>query len=712
MRSFQIITPDESRPFTIGRKSDNCLVLDNLMVSRYHAVLERDQQKWFISNLTQNSVTQVNGKDVAPKVEGKDAPALEIADGDVIQIGPLQLKVAFKGYELTLLLMESADQEVSVTIPLTAEGKALESEQVNIPQGASAKLVAGGARSGNEAMAQLSFKKALTHSNGKSIRQTNLSAGGILRLPDCEMEFDGQNLVCRNRPHGFDVSIRNLDVFAGKKQLLHGVNLDLQAGEILTIIGRSGQGKSTLLRLLQGIHRSGADSKVTIGGLDYRNREIRKRIAFLEQDPELRKDLTVRETLLDGGRISMGKADFRGNAQGRLEKFCELFGLSDRLENPVKTLSGGEARRAALARELMGSPGLIILDEPLSGLDPYNSKILCSHLKQLSFLGHTVILTTHSYEALEIANKVLVLHQGEQGFFGTPQEAYRYFSTNDPEKILAGLNDETATNWQKQAQKNFPSTSVSGQGRGICFCFPKVKLSPTFLYKVGLTAKQWFRDKGKFVALLLQPLIIGFLFSQIFSNLTSLWIVAFAVILSANWLALSLSIREIVQEREILQNEFRKGVSVISTVTAKLLLPTLVAWLQTLIVYLFVGFRTQVEVSTGALLAIALAMVLPPVTVGLTVSAFAKNAGQANALLPLLIIPQVALAGALVPLDQMLPVGRVLSNIIWSRYNQNSLLNLFLDRQDPMENILAALAIALGFYIVMVIKIHCSTKAK
>lgn len=105
-------------------------------------------------------------------------------------------------------------------------------------------------------------------------------------------------------------------------------------------------------------------------------------------------------------------------------------------------------------------------------------------------------------------------------------------------------------------------------------------------------------------------------------------------------------------------------------------------------------------------------MVIPPIAVGLTASTFAKNPGQANAMLPLIIIPQVALAGALVPLDQMLPIGRFLSNIIWSRYNQANLLNLFLEKNDPIINVVSALAIAVCFYIVIAIKLNCSKKAK
>ena len=696
MQSFRIITPQIGEPFTIGRKPDNSLVLDNPMVSRYHAVLEFEDKHWNLKNLTQNSVTQVNGSDVESAV---------LEDGDTIQIGPMQLRATLKRGHLQLLLMESVERDLVQTKSLNNAWESLDNLHMDIPEGTSVRL--------HDGKAEISFKDKIVNTQGKSSRLIQLEEGRIIRLPGCTMSYAQGELTCKNLPLGFDVEIENLDVFAGKKQLLSGIEFKLPAGEILAIIGRSGQGKSTLLRLLQGKHKSGQDSFVSIGKLDYRNEEIRKHIAFLEQDPELRRDLTVKETLLDGARVGMSKLDFKRNATGRLEKFSELFGLSARLDNPIRTLSGGECRRVALAKELMGNPGLIVLDEPLSGLDPYNSKILCTHLKQLAFLGHTIILTTHSYEALEIADKVLVLHQGKQAFYGTPKEAYRYFDSEDPETILTNLNDDTASNWQTILQNRVgPVRSTSALEALIPSYFPKTNLSPVFLYKISITAKQWFRDKGKFLTLLLQPLIIGFLFSQIFSDVTSLWIVAFAIILSANWLSLSLSIREIVQEKEILQAEFRKGIPILPTIFAKAILPTTVAFIQTFIVFAFVGFRTQIWPSPLQLLAVILLMVLPPVAVGLAVSSLSKNAGQANAMLPLLIIPQVALAGALVPLDQMQTIGRVLSTIIWSRYNQASLLNLLLERKDAIENTILALVITLCFYIVVAIKLNWSKKAK
>ena len=686
MFPFRLVNPDPSKPFTIGRKSDNVLQFDNLMVSRYHAVLNFTDGKWILQSLTQNSITMLNGKDVTTAV---------INDGDVILIGPRQLRATLRGADLTLLIMEREAESDMQTVTLSTEWR--EIEIPGIGKAKCRRIVSRDARdSGN---AEIKFAKAIVDEGGKRTRTITIASGDASRFESAVVGFRNNDLLIEAQNSGFDVFAQNVNVFAGKKQLLKGIDFELPAGEILAIIGRSGQGKSSLLKMIQGINSCDKQSIVRIGGVDYRKNEIRRRIAILPQDPPLRPELTVEETILDGARSSMDVQNFKQDALARLEKFCELFGLSGRKHNLVKTLSGGEMRRVALARELMGNPGLVILDEPLSGLDPYNSRILCTHLKQLAFLGHTIILTTHSYEALQIANKVLVLHQGEEAFFGTVQAAYAHFNTNDPQALLTSIT-------QSKAAEFHESYKHEQKVRDSKYYFERTKLPRNFAYTVRITAKQWFRDKGRIAALFVQPAIIGFLLSQIFSNQSSLWTVAFAIILCANWFALSLSIREIVQEKDILRDKFRRGVSALSTLTAKCTLPIIFTMMQTAIVYAFISSRITPHPQIALIACVFACIAIPATTVGLFTSTLAKNTSQANAFLPLLIIPQVALAGALVPLDQMQPIGRALSSVIWSRYNQASLLNILLERKDDIFNAIFAIAIALSFYIVTAILLH------
>ena len=672
---FHVITPDPSKPFTIGRKESCDLRFGDLFVSREHAVIEKRASGWFLKSLTQNSVTKVNDADVT------ETP---LKDGDIIVIGVRLLRAALNGNELSLLILDQKEDVNSISL---SDGWTA----FDVPGAGTAKAKV----SGDKAEIQ-------------SVKKVMLENGDTVRIEQGEITFKDGHLMVAKANCGFDVCVRNLDVYAGKKKLLHDINFELPAGEILAIIGQSGQGKSTLLHLLEGMLSKGKESEVRIGGVDYRQKDIREHIAFMAQDPALRRDLTVEETILHGARITMDKREFAATARERFESFTELFGLSDRKNHRVQTLSGGELRRTALAAELMSNPGLIVLDEPLSGLDPYNTKILCSHLKQLAFIGHTIILTTHSYEALDIANKVLVLHKGGQGFYGTPQEAFRYFRSDNPAAILSNLDDDTAVRWKSAAEAN----TFIGEKKYTDILFKKIHRKNSFLYGVSLSLKQCFRDRGKVIALFLQPIIIGFLFSQIFSPLSSLWIVAFALILCANWFALSLSIREIVQEKSILRNEFRKGQKILPVLASKSLLPVIAAFVQTLVVYAFVAFRMSLHSSPAALATAFACTVLPAVAIGLFVSSLSRNSGQANAFLPLLIIPQVALAGALVPLDQMQQIGKALSTIIWSRYNQKALLDTLLERQGDMVDSLCALALAIGFYIFTAIVLFRSKKAK
>ena len=705
MFPFRLVNPDPSKPFTIGRKSDNLLQFDNLMVSRYHAVLNFTDGKWILQNLSQNSITMLNGKDVKTAV---------INDGDIIHIGPRQLRATLRGTDLTLLVMERENESDMQTIPLSEEWRTIAIPGISV--NAKARICGdrnskeNSRKNSRENRAEIKFAKSIVDESGKSTRFVEIQNGNANHIESAVIGLRNKNLFIEASTTGFDVIAKNLNVFAGKKQLLKNIDFELPAGEILAIIGRSGQGKSSLLKLIQGINSCDKQSIVRIGGVDYRKSEIRRRIAILPQDPPLRPELTVEETILDGARSSMDVKNFKADARARLEKFCELFGLSARQHNLVKTLSGGEMRRVALARELMGSPGLVILDEPLSGLDPYNSRILCTHLKQLAFLGHTIILTTHSYEALQIANKVLVLHQGEEAFYGTVQNAYAHFNTTDPQALLTNITQSKSAEWgaSRNIREGFrpAENSNSAPKNESRYFFERTKLPRNFAYTVRITAKQWFRDKGRIAALFLQPVIIGFLLSQIFSDQSSLWTVAFAVILCANWFALSLSIREIVQEKDILRDKFRRGVSALSTLTAKCTLPIIFTMIQTAIVYAFISSRIPPHPPIALIACVFACIAIPATAVGLFTSTLSKNTSQANAFLPLLIIPQVALAGALVPLDQMQPIGRALSSVIWSRYNQASLLNILLERKDDVFNAIFALAIALAFYIVTVILLH------
>ena len=147
------------------------------MVSRYHAVMEIENKKWTLRNLSQNSVTQVNGNDIEKRI---------LEDGDIISIGPLQLRVTLKSYKLQLLLMESMERDVVQIQALTENWESLDTLHSNIPEGTFARKILS---KENDAVAQLKFKNTLIDNHKKNAKILEIKNGESIRLPEVQLAF-------------------------------------------------------------------------------------------------------------------------------------------------------------------------------------------------------------------------------------------------------------------------------------------------------------------------------------------------------------------------------------------------------------------------------------------------------------------------------------------------------------------------------------------
>jgi lipoprotein-releasing system ATP-binding protein len=201
-------------------------------------------------------------------------------------------------------------------------------------------------------------------------------------------------------------------------EVLRGVDLDIEAGELLAVVGPSGSGKSTLLHLLGGLDRPDAhDGSIHIGGEDlaglndrrlasFRNRTI----GFVFQFHQLLPDFTAVENVMLPGRIA-------GRSPSQTYRAaCELLeevGLAERLEHFPSQLSGGERQRVALCRALLLEPPLLLADEPTGNLDPVSGERVLSLLLDLQARhGTTVVLVTHNPEVAERCGRISRLERG------------------------------------------------------------------------------------------------------------------------------------------------------------------------------------------------------------------------------------------------------------------------------------------------------------
>jgi heme exporter protein A len=203
--------------------------------------------------------------------------------------------------------------------------------------------------------------------------------------------------------------VRGLAKGYGGPQVLRGLDLDLAAGEALVLLGPNGAGKSTLLRVLAGLHKP-QGGRIVLGneGFDPADPEHRRRIGFVSHEILLYAGLSARENLRFAGSL-FGLGDL----PRRVDAALAQVGLDWVGDRPVRAYSRGMAQRLTLARALLHGPALLLLDEPMTGLDPAGLRSLEELLVRFREAGGGILMTTHDLaHAAPVATRAAFLQKG------------------------------------------------------------------------------------------------------------------------------------------------------------------------------------------------------------------------------------------------------------------------------------------------------------
>jgi ABC-2 type transport system ATP-binding protein len=195
-----------------------------------------------------------------------------------------------------------------------------------------------------------------------------------------------------------------LTVVRGGVTALDGVSFDVLRGRVTGLLGPSGCGKSTLMRAVVGVQVV-ASGVVTVLGLPAGSRPLRSRVGYLTQAPSVYPDLTVRANLRYFARI-LGVPD------SDVERVLDDVDLRDEADRLVMRLSGGQVGRVSLATALLGSPELLVLDEPTVGLDPVLRRDLWALFHRLAGTGVTLLVSSHVMEEASRCDRLLLLREG------------------------------------------------------------------------------------------------------------------------------------------------------------------------------------------------------------------------------------------------------------------------------------------------------------
>ena len=220
------------------------------------------------------------------------------------------------------------------------------------------------------------------------------------------------------------ITIRNLTFKYRTKDIFDNVDLDIEKGKITSIIGPNGSGKSTLVKILVGLYRYNGKIEINnIPLLKDNRKEIRKSIGVVFTNPD---NQFVAETVMDDIAFTLENMNYKKiDIRKKIEEVSKYLGIYDILECNPHDLNSNQKQLVSLASALVHDPKILILDEALTMLDPYDKEKILKILKELNNKGLTILNISHDIEDTLISDKIYVLDKGKIVLSGTKEEVYK-----------------------------------------------------------------------------------------------------------------------------------------------------------------------------------------------------------------------------------------------------------------------------------------------
>jgi ABC-type multidrug transport system ATPase subunit/pSer/pThr/pTyr-binding forkhead associated (FHA) protein len=687
----------------IGRSPDNDIVVPISTVSREHAQLRLTGGPGVYSIFD-------NGSTNGLLYKGSKVTEKQLVDGDVIRIGDEYGNVATLTFEDAsrpvsdhVMVMQLPVGQQTITIGRTADNALV----LNYPQVSAHHAVIQ--RSGSrEALLQ-----DLGSINGTFVRGQRvlpnapqpIHPGEVFQIAGYQLVYEENTIV---QPDAGKVRIDAINIRKtvnnGALVLLNNISLSIKPKEFVALVGGSGAGKSTLMDALNGF-RPSPEGTVLLNGEDYYQNfaAYRSSLGYVPQDDIIHRELTVEQALYYVAKLRLPKDTTEQEIEHRVAEVLEDVEMSQRRKVEVSRLSGGQRKRVSIAVELLAKPNLLFLDEPTSGLDPGLDKRMMFLLRRLADQGRTIILVTHATSNITACDKVVFLAPGGKlCFFGPPAEALDFFEVKEFADIYSKL-EQTPTSgdeWEAKFRQSPyyqkyiteplgnvppPRQTQNAPATGKAVRAPKVSGWRQFTILARRYANLLRRDRINLLVLILQAPIIGGVLALVAKDkifepgarpFGDAQQVLFMLSIAAVWLGTSNAAREITKETPIYLRERLVNLQVFPYMMSKVAILTLLCLLQSLLLIGIVLLRTGVP-TQGAMLPAVLELfigvwlaTMGGLAMGLLVSSLASNTDKAISIVPIILIPQIILAGVIFELSGP---SKVLSYATITKWSLDSL---------------------------------------
>lgn len=496
--------------------------------------------------------------------------------------------------------------------------------------------------------------------------------------------------------------------FKPTKYGIHKLSFSLESGSLVGVMGPSGSGKTTLLNMLIGKYKP-SGGKIYVNGYDINEQkeQIRGLIGFVPQDDLLIEELTVYQNLYYCAKLSFGEekiAEITEKVDKTLKEL-DLYEIKDlKVGNPLnKYISGGQRKRLNIAMELIREPSALFVDEPTSGLSSLDSELVMDLLKHQALSGKLVVVNIHqpSSDIFKLFDKILLLDKGGYTvYLGNPLDAIGYFkeinSYVDYEQIecstcgnvrseeILEIVEEKAVDqygrhteirktnpqeWYTLFRVNLEKRSrikveKSALPKNI---FKPPKIINQFRIFFSRDLKSKFADKQYMIINLFEAPILAILLAFFSKKIPASGIYSFAensnipvflfmTVIVALFLGLSCSAEELIKDRRIIEREQFLNLNRFSYLVSKTIILMMLSAYQSLTFLIFSFLILQFHVNFFVFWLITFLTAFVSNILGLIISSAFKNVVTIYILIPLILVPQMLLGGAMIKYDDMHPI--------------------------------------------------------
>jgi ABC-type multidrug transport system ATPase subunit len=553
-----------------------------------------------------------------------------------------------------------------------------------------------------------------TYLNGERLRGTRpLIQGDRIDIGPFQLTFDGAALTRAGRVGNVELMVRGVSYDVSRsgvpRRILHGANLRILPSEFVAIIGANGSGKSTLMNIIAG-RALPSEGIVQLNGRDLHAnfQALKQDIAYVPQQDVLHEQLTLRQALDYTAQLRLPPDTTVEQRHLAVNEAARSVDLLDQLDQRIGALSGGQKKCASLASEILNRPSLLLLDEVTSGLDESADWEIMRLLRRLADEGVTIIVVTHTLaNVAEFCDKVMCMGRGGQPtFIGAPSEVLEFFVVRRLGEVFERSDELGAESWRARfeatvsATINLPPTVESRDNtrrpalqhprEPVILALPRVTRQAAILLHRNTTLL--LSDRRTLAMAAVQSVFIGVLMGYAFGDfgtgqerINAENALLLLLGLSAIWLGCNAASKDIVGELAIYRRETDINLSTAAFIGAKYLVSCAFTVLQLAVVYILVsafadgipGDRLQqfTLLTLGAMAGTAM---------GLVISAFANTRDQATTIVPLALVPQLILAGVLVP--KLPDLARAVAKIAVSGYwLTEAMKSVFITAEGPIQ---------------------------